>query len=155
MRYQAMVVVAGVLALAACKAPEGAAPEAKAQKTLGEVMAAEYPQAMETWKGYAERRAEEGHEWIPTLAVTSGPLVPVTLGDKSYLKGYACANGEPACDESRVVFLMAPDQSRIFGYGEFNLSNGNSSQRILGAANGEELRCLRFFLADKTGATSC
>lgn len=155
MRYRAMMLVAGVLALTACKGSEGTAPEAEAPAKLGEVLARQYPQSFATWQDYVSRREDEGAEWLKTLDVTSGPLVPVTLGDKPYMKGYACKSGEATCAADRVVFFVAPDQSRIFGYAELVLPNGNSAQRMLGAANGEELRCLRFFMTDTTGATSC
>lgn len=158
MRNLNMIAAVAVLALSACKAPEGAAPEAQAEQTpatLGEIVARDYPQSFETWQGYVARREDEGAEWLKTLDVTSGPLVPVTLGEKAYMKGYACKTGATLCDSDRVVFFVAPDQSKIFGYAELNLPNGFTAQRMLGAANGEELHCLRFFIADKTGATVC
>ena len=155
MRFKAMVVVAGVLALAACKGSEGGAEQAEAAPKLGAVLAQDYPQAFEKWQGYVDRVDVKGHDWIKTLDVTSGTLVPVKVGEADYLKGFACQSGEATCEDNRVVFFVSPDQTRVLGYGQIVTPEGHSIERMIGAANGEELRCLRFYMTDATGAVTC
>ena len=112
-----------------------------------------YPTAYAKWQSYVARVNTDNRDWVSHLEATGAPMSFVTVGGQSWVKGWVCETHN--CGGNEVVFLMSPDQSQIKGYLRLTLDNGQGIERVIGPVNPNELRCLKFFMDDASGATSC
>jgi hypothetical protein len=112
-----------------------------------------FPDAYALWQSYVARVNTDNRDWVSHLEATGSPMKFVTVGGQSWVQGWVCETHN--CGGNEVVFLMSPDQSQIKGYLRLTLDNGQGIERVIGPVSPNELRCMKVFMDDVSGATSC
>jgi hypothetical protein len=112
-----------------------------------------YPAAYEKWLTNVARASTDDRDWVESLDSTGTRLQAVTVGGVPYIKGWVCERQNGA--GNAVFFLMTPDQSQMIGYLRLAFENGNVVERGIGPVKPDQLRCMRRFMDDVSGVTSC
>ena len=112
-----------------------------------------YPAAYAQWQSYVARVNHDDRGFVDSLDSTSTPMSFVTVKGQPYVKGWVCEMHN--CAGNEVIFLMSPDQSRMIGYLRLALENGQEVERVIGPVKPDELQCMKDFMDDNSGRTSC
>lgn len=112
-----------------------------------------YPEGYKRWRAATAHIAVRERPWVRSLQGTASDVRQVNIAAEQYLIGWVC---EPHnCGGNEAVVLISRDQKRSFGYVRLTDDQGIATDLVAGTATGRETACAKFFLEDRSDASTC
>lgn len=112
-----------------------------------------YPEGYKRWRAATAHIPVSERPWVRSLQGTASDVRQVNIAAEQYLIGWVC---EPHnCGGNEAVVLISRDQKRSFGYVRLTNDQGTVTDFVAGTATGRESACAKFFLEDRSDASTC
>jgi len=112
-----------------------------------------YPEGYKLWRAATAHIPVSERPWVRSLQGTASDVRQVNIAAEQYLIGWVC---EPHnCGGNEAVVLISRDQKRSFGYVRLTNDQGTVTDFVAGTATGRESACAKFFLEDRSDASTC
>jgi hypothetical protein len=112
-----------------------------------------YPKGYDRWRAATAQIPVSDRPWVRSLQGTGSDVRQVNIAAEQYLLGWVC---EPHnCGGNEAVVLISRDQTRSFGYVRLTDKQGKATNLVAGRATAIEAACAKFFLEDRSDASTC